>query len=97
MIATIERTAPSSTEGGQAMMRPRRFSVIAALSLLAWTATASAECAWALWQKTFTVLGEKSSESWSSESGWKTKEECEPFIDRRLARFRNKPSNSMAD
>jgi len=31
--------------GGQPMMRLRRASVIATLSLLAWAATASAECA----------------------------------------------------
>ena len=31
------------------MKRLRPASVIAALSLLAWTATASAECAWVLW------------------------------------------------
>ena len=32
------------------MIRLRRASVIATLSLLACTATASAECAWVLWQ-----------------------------------------------
>jgi len=31
------------------MMRPRRASVIAALTVLALSATASAECAWVLW------------------------------------------------
>jgi len=31
------------------MIRLRRAPVIAALSLLAWAATASAECAWVLW------------------------------------------------
>jgi hypothetical protein len=33
------------------MMRLRRASVIATLSLLAWAVTAHAECAWILWQK----------------------------------------------
>ena len=33
------------------MIRPRRASVIATLSLLACAATASAECAWVLWQE----------------------------------------------
>ena len=36
------------------MMRPRSASVIATLPLLTWTATASAECAWVLWEKTTT-------------------------------------------
>ena len=31
------------------MVRVRRTSVIATLSLLCWTATASAECTWVLW------------------------------------------------
>ena len=31
------------------MMPLRRASAIATLLLLAWTATASAECAWVLW------------------------------------------------
>jgi len=32
------------------MIRLRRASMIATLSLLAWAATASAECAWVLWE-----------------------------------------------
>ena len=32
------------------MMRLRRASAIATLSLLAWSATAYAECAWVLWR-----------------------------------------------
>jgi len=38
------------------MMRLRRASVIATLSLLAWAATASAECAWVAWQE-WTIIG----------------------------------------
>ena len=33
------------------MMRLRRASLMAALSLFAWVATASAECAWVLWYR----------------------------------------------
>src|SRR5215831_11121753 len=35
------------------MKRLRRASVIAALSMLAWAATASAECAWVMWEQWF--------------------------------------------
>ncbi len=35
------------------MMRPRDASMIVALSLLTWTATASAECAWVMWEQWF--------------------------------------------
>src|SRR5215467_12183107 len=38
------------------MMRLRRASMIATLSLLAWAARASAECAFVLWE-TLTVIG----------------------------------------
>jgi hypothetical protein len=41
------------------MRRLRRASVIAALSLLAWAATASAECAWVLWEHVW-YMGAKS-------------------------------------
>jgi hypothetical protein len=41
------------------MIRLRRTSVIAALSLLVWAATASAECAWVLWDGQLSnVLGQ---------------------------------------
>jgi len=50
MIAAIyaRNSNRASAEEGQTMMRPRRATVIAALSSLAWAATASAECAWVL-------------------------------------------------
>ncbi len=79
------------------MMRLRRASLLVAFCLLTSAATAYAECAWVLWSKTVSFLGEKSSESWTSDSAWNTKAECEPFIDRMLVRWRNKPSDSLAD
>jgi hypothetical protein len=36
------------------MMRLRRASVIATLSLLAWAATASADCSWIMWSQSIT-------------------------------------------
>jgi hypothetical protein len=42
---------PHKRRGGQAMMPLRRASAIAALCVLAAAATASAECAWVLWQR----------------------------------------------
>jgi|SRR5262245_5862148 len=55
------------------MIRLGRASVIAALSLLAWAATASAECAWALWEEqTFTTLGAAGSVQRSSPTQWLT-------------------------
>jgi len=46
------------------MMRLRRASVIATLSLFAWSATASAECAWVLWTN-YPLLGTSQSGEWS--------------------------------
>jgi hypothetical protein len=39
------------------MMRLRRASAIVVLSLVAAAATASAECAWVLWQQDITIRG----------------------------------------
>jgi hypothetical protein len=54
------------------MMRPLRVSVIATLSLLAWTATASAESAWIWWGMT--------GESADVIGGYTTKQECEQAL-----------------
>jgi hypothetical protein len=49
------------------MMRVRRASAIATLSLLAWAATAYAECAWVLWQQQAEIgpAGSMSSSDWT--------------------------------
>src|SRR5437867_2237522 len=79
------------------MTRPRRASVIVAIFLLAWAAAADAECACAAWSNTTTVLGAATSESWQIGDASNTKAECDRFIDRMLVRYRNKPSDSLAD
>ena len=74
------------------MMRPRRASVIAALSLLAWTATASAECAWVLWAGT-----EKNPRpviedpiQWTPMESYGTKGECLETLSRTAKSPKNK-------
>jgi len=64
------------------MMRLRRASVIATLSLLAWAATASAECAWVLWDGQLSnVLGQEM--LWSVKGTYSTAKDC----DAELARY----------
>jgi len=52
------------------MMRLRRTSVIATFSLLTWTATASAECAWVLWEQINT-------QPWSVKDGFADTDSCQ--------------------
>ncbi len=60
------------------MMRLRRASVIATLSLLVWAATANAECAWVLWAQWSIANGTSSFASGLIPiSGFTTKRECD--------------------
>jgi len=65
------------------MKRLRRASVIVALYLLPWAATASAECAWVLWAE-----HEYRDDKFRTEKSWKlhvarpTQKECEEVLQR---------------
>ena len=62
------------------MMRLRLASVIATLSLLAWAATASAECAWVLWDATDTAMNDPAPHvrnwSWVTKGTYPTRHDC---------------------
>jgi len=63
-----------------------RASVIATLSLLAWAATASAECAWLLWQEdTFTEPYEK---TWFTPLAYPSRAACVARIEERVKQWR---------
>jgi hypothetical protein len=60
------------------MIKLGRASTVAMLSLLAWAATASAECAWVLWERRVTSSKEAShTESWSALEVVETRAVCE--------------------
>jgi len=63
------------------MMRMRRASVITMLSLLCWTAPASAECAWVLWEQGLLITpssdGPRSSELFDPVGTHDSRQECE--------------------
>src|SRR5215510_7422333 len=60
------------------MMRLRRASVNATLSLLAWTATVSAECAWVLWRWDLTGTSRKDEkETWTPSKAVYSQEQCQ--------------------
>ncbi len=79
------------------MCATRRASLLVSLFLLTSAATAHAECAWVLWWNTTTIRGTATSESWQIGDASNTKAECDLFIERMLVRYRNKPSDSLAD
>src|SRR5215471_20188788 len=89
--------------GGPAMMRLRRASLIAALSLLAWAATASAECAWVAWvHETRTKVTEnKRSDHWDTAGASDNEAGCDSKLKGQIARIQGAledgPANSSKD
>src|SRR5215813_8928298 len=78
-FATPRRFNPA--HGGQAMTRLRGASAIAALSLLAWAATAHAECAWVIWRNSVALSpGSNLKDNWFAEQAVDKHQECEGIV-----------------
>src|SRR5262249_51541407 len=60
------------------MTRLRRASVIAALCLLAWAATGSAECAWIVWRNSVDGTGK---DNWVPVQAAGSRQECGTITD----------------
>jgi hypothetical protein len=64
--------------------------VIATLSLLAWAATAGAECTWVVWRQTLSDdPAIPKSGNWIPEGAFKNKEECRSDIKQTRAAYFN--------
>jgi len=72
-------------------MRLRRASAIVMLSLLASAATASAECAWVLWNQT--TSGWTRDPSLTPSAATKTQRECEIALQRTVATLASQSRN----
>jgi hypothetical protein len=72
------------------MMRARRTSVIATLLLLAWAATAHAECAWALWLR-------NDSSPWDVLQAFSTREGCIEAMSKQVAAAEKRNSRVTLD
>jgi hypothetical protein len=70
-------------------MRLRRgASLLVAFSLLTWTATAHAECAWVLWEHGITPSkGGTAEESWLAQEAVETRDNCDARIETLIRRL----------
>src|SRR5262245_9321371 len=85
------------------MMRVRGASLIAVLLVIAWIATASAECAWVLWvhdTKTM-VMENKTSDHWDTAGASANEAGCDSKLKGQIARIQRAledgPGNSSKD
>ena len=81
MIRTVRRARADQREardrcGRHGMIGPRRASMIVALFLLAWAATAQGECAWVMWDGT-TVLQGAPEKEWTPLGAFPTHDRCQ--------------------
>ena len=66
------------------MIRLRRASAIAALCVLAWAATAYAECSWVFWVWEGSTGPPPHENSTRAVSAWNTREACEQALTKKL-------------
>jgi hypothetical protein len=74
------------------MMRPSLFAV---LFLLAWTATASAECAWVLWAKQALPTKREQLPELTLEAAYERVEDCTRALDQRFPDARGRSTSTV--
>ena len=74
------------------MMRPSLFAV---LFLLAWTATASAECAWLLWAKQSLSTKREQLPELTLEAAYERVEDCTRALDQRFPDARGRSTSTV--
>jgi hypothetical protein len=59
------------------MQLARRASLVVVVLVLTSVGTASAECAWVLWQEEYNPEGRQGTQSWTLESAFQTRQQCD--------------------